>query len=1019
MQSIKTGSAIAGIGIGLTTVGLAGLAFFKSATSAAVDYNQQAALTLTQVDQVGVSLETIKNIGRDVAAAIPAPFEQMQSSLYDIFSSMDVNVQQAQTLLTAFSEGAVAGQTDVQTAGRATIAIMNAFKVPIEDVNQVMDMQFETVKKGVITYDQLATTIGRAIPSAEKAGQTVQELGGAIAFATRNGLSASMAATSVARAFDMLSNPKFAKAMHDFGIEVYDASGKLRPLNEVMDDLRNKMQGMTPEQVNAKLAELTKGAGGTIQAMRFLNLALGDTSGMFDSLVSDIGGAQGSMQTAYDIMFNQPASQAQLFKNNLDILKTEIGDTFLPVLNKILPVMTSILQWFQNMDPHTRTLVVTISAVTFALMTLTGIIMIAVGGFMIMSGVLTLMGSSMGTLVGNIVKANIIAVGFAMAIWGIVYAFQALQNNNVVGAIIGITAAFVGLMVVLSQLEVLFPVIAGVAAILGIPLEAAAAVIALVVIAVLALAYVVYRNWDTIKSATADAWDYVVSKLSDAWGYMQQFWGWVETTSENIWGHLKDIVSDTWNVIVTVVQTGADVLSTIWGGIETGLSAVGGFFEAMWGVVQKVYGWFASTFGPGLSRILTSVGRFFSTAFHEGEKAVQSLWSRLMWFWSGFTTVFIPIWDLFTSIVKTSWDAVVADTTNALSLIWGVITTVIGPLVSLFGDNFRMIVDTIKTAWDVVVSATKMVWDVIKNVVQVQVGIIVAFIENFGGVITSIIKAAWDFISNIISTTINIITDVVKIGLDLISGDWGGAWDAIKQVFIDAWNGIWDSLQTVWGLIKTFFIDMPGAILGFLADVGHLLWQKGVDLMNGLWDGLKETFQNLLDWVMDIPGRIKEMLGDFAHALLDVGRKLMGGLLDGIKEGWNDVTGYLSDLNPANYKGPPARDAVMMFGAGRLLMGGLQAGMQTGWNDTTNWLSNLDPTGSINTNVSMAPQDSGRPMASSMVGGGATTFAPVSIAPTIVFQGPTDQATVDYATAQFEGIMQRAARTVARARGNG
>src|SRR5262245_23190362 len=196
MAGIRAGSAVAGVGIGLTAVGLAGLEFFKASTEAAVEYNQQAALTLTQVDQVGVSLQTIKDIGRDVAAAIPAPFEEMQSSLYDIFSSMDVDVNGAKTLLEAFSKGAVAGQVDVQQAGRATIAIMNAFKVPVSDVNKVMDVQFETVRKGVITYDELSSTIGRAIPSAVRAGQSYATLGGMIAFMTRNGLSAAQASTS-------------------------------------------------------------------------------------------------------------------------------------------------------------------------------------------------------------------------------------------------------------------------------------------------------------------------------------------------------------------------------------------------------------------------------------------------------------------------------------------------------------------------------------------------------------------------------------------------------------------------------------------------------------------------------------------------------------------------------------------------------------------------------------------------------------------------------------------------------
>jgi len=160
------GAALTGVGVTLGTIGAAGLAFFNDATDAAIAYNREAALTKTQVTEVGVSVSDLADIGRRVAGEIPAPFDQMQTALYDIFSSVDVGVNEAERLLRKFSIGAVAGQVDIQTAARSTISILNAYQLPVTEVNRIMDLQFQLVRKGVGTYEEFNTALGRAIPAA-------------------------------------------------------------------------------------------------------------------------------------------------------------------------------------------------------------------------------------------------------------------------------------------------------------------------------------------------------------------------------------------------------------------------------------------------------------------------------------------------------------------------------------------------------------------------------------------------------------------------------------------------------------------------------------------------------------------------------------------------------------------------------------------------------------------------------------------------------------------------------------
>src|SRR4051812_3232575 len=72
-RTISQGAALATVGIGIASAGVAGLQFFSNAIDAASEYNRTVALTSTQVDKAGASLKQLNDIGLMVARTIPVP----------------------------------------------------------------------------------------------------------------------------------------------------------------------------------------------------------------------------------------------------------------------------------------------------------------------------------------------------------------------------------------------------------------------------------------------------------------------------------------------------------------------------------------------------------------------------------------------------------------------------------------------------------------------------------------------------------------------------------------------------------------------------------------------------------------------------------------------------------------------------------------------------------------------------------------------------------------------------------
>jgi TP901 family phage tail tape measure protein len=639
-SQMMLGGALMGLGTGIATMGGAGLAFMNKATSAAITYNQQAAKTLTQVDAQGKSLERVKEIGRTVADVIPVPFEETQTALYDIFSSMDVTMSGSKKLLTEFSRAAVAGQVDVQDASRATIGIMNAYHLKVQDVTKVNDTMFQLVRKGVGTYAEFAAAIGRATPSAARAGGTFQELAGMMAFSTRNGLSAAMAATSAARAYDAISNPKTLENFASFGkivqkavgpatarqlgitgkeiIKLTDKAGNFRPMAAIMTDLGKKMRGLSESARSDVLKSLFFGSGGTIQAMRFMNLAVTN----FDELnqrTKEMKQSAGVMDEAYDIMFKQPQTQVQLLSNKYMIMKTVIGDQLLPMKVALMKKVMELLDWWNNLDAGLRKNIVQWVAIGSALLVVVGVVLTVVGGFILLQGALALLG-------------------------------------------IGLAA-------------ILIPVAA--------------------VVAVIVLIAVVIWKWKPIKAFVIDLWSSISAFTVKAWNeiygvigpYVQAVWDFIV----NVWGQIQPWIIASWNAIVAaakvtwnaVVKTVQVVIQKLPGIIMGTLHTIGAVWSAFWNsnivrlvknsigiayeviriTLQLMYVVFRLNFKLILA-VVKQAWYAIEAAFYIASGLIRGIW-KVIWFALG--PIIKAAWGPIKKYIVTNFNAIMSATRD----LWG------------------------------------------------------------------------------------------------------------------------------------------------------------------------------------------------------------------------------------------------------------------------------------------------------------------------------------------------------------
>lgn len=425
LNSVSQTSYAAGFAI--SAAGIAGALAFKDAIDVAIEYQRQIRLTSTQIDGFDGNLKQLGDIGIRVANNIAVKFEEVQPALYDIFSSINVSVTDSEKLLTAFAKAAVAGQTDIQSVSRGTIGIMNAFHLKTEDINHILDVQFKLVEKGIGTYDEWITKIGKVSPSAIRAGQSIETMAAALEASTRFGVPAAQSATAVARVFDAFSNPAAIAKLKTMGVNVADAKGNFRDFITVMSEFRdalNKIPGGQEARV-AAIIDVFKGAGGTIEARKFLNtLLLGNKNiELFDELLKNTKNSAGAMEGAYSAMADTTAAKSELLHNKWMILKDTVGEALLPTVTKLVEKLQGLLDKFNELDPKTKDMIIKMSALGVAIAGVAGPGLIMIGFLSSAAGALAVAGPEIALVAG-------IMLGLALAVVGLGIAFEQLYKKS-------------------------------------------------------------------------------------------------------------------------------------------------------------------------------------------------------------------------------------------------------------------------------------------------------------------------------------------------------------------------------------------------------------------------------------------------------------------------------------------------------------------------------------------------------------------------------------------------------------
>lgn len=265
-----------------------------------------------EMDQLG---EGAKQIALDTGAEI----NDVTSAMYQAISA-SVPQDQVLDFLRTAEKAATGGVTDMETAVDAITSVTNAYGTDTISATEASDKMFSAVKLGKTTFDELAGSLYNVVPTAVGAGVSFDDITGALAAMTAQGVPTSVATTQLRQAIVELSDSgsntgKKFKELAGVGFRDFIAQG-----NNLSDAFQIMQQEADKTGVGVNELFSSVEAGNAVLSLS------GDHAQLFADDIAAMQDSSGATDTAYGKMTDTVAHRSELMKAQFEDIKLSAGE---------------------------------------------------------------------------------------------------------------------------------------------------------------------------------------------------------------------------------------------------------------------------------------------------------------------------------------------------------------------------------------------------------------------------------------------------------------------------------------------------------------------------------------------------------------------------------------------------------------------------------------------------------------------------------------------------------------------
>lgn len=387
---------------------------------AAVDFEDAMAKLSTIADttaETGVPLEELQNQIMELSNQTGISASEIAENVYNAISAGQDTADAV-----AFVENATtlakAGFTSSASALDILTTAMNAYGLESDDVSRVSDILINTQNLGKTTVDELASSMGKVIPTAKANGVQLEDLAGAYAIMTSNGIATAETTTYLNSMLNELGK-QGSDAADAFAAGTEHIKEGGLTMAEAMD------QGWELTDVLSILDEQAAESGTSISNM-FGSAEAGKAATVLWDNAKKLNDAVDSMDQsagATDNAFEKLDTTSQRTKITLNLVKNtaiDLGNTILemlaPAFEKARDIVQQLKDKWDGLSQEQKDQIVKIAGIVAAVGPIIMIIGSVISGIGTIISVVGSLTSAVGAVVGFLGGPLTLAIGAAIAI---------------------------------------------------------------------------------------------------------------------------------------------------------------------------------------------------------------------------------------------------------------------------------------------------------------------------------------------------------------------------------------------------------------------------------------------------------------------------------------------------------------------------------------------------------------------------------------------------------------------------
>ncbi|MFL2135446.1 phage tail tape measure protein [Ruoffia sp. FAM 24228] len=245
---------------------------------------------------------------------------------------------------------AVSGK-DMALASQAVATAMNQFGLEASDATHVADVFARAAADTNAETHDMAEALKFAGNVLGPMGIQFEEAAAAIGIMSNAGITGSMAGTALRGAFTRLANPtkQVSEAMAELGWSAYDAEGNIKPLSQMIPELRESLVGLTNEQRDQYLASIF-GTNALSGMLALVNSAPGE----LEALTASLENSEGAAKSMAEVINSGANGAIEELMGAVETLSIELFDTLAPSLISVVEGITGAVEAFSDLDEGTQ-----------------------------------------------------------------------------------------------------------------------------------------------------------------------------------------------------------------------------------------------------------------------------------------------------------------------------------------------------------------------------------------------------------------------------------------------------------------------------------------------------------------------------------------------------------------------------------------------------------------------------------------------------------------------------------------